>query len=141
MHSASELLPRVYRKHVREAGDEEAILLALWPVVVGEKVAARTRPLRLFRDKLIVETVSGQWRKELAGIAYQIVDRLNDAAGKQIIKDVEFRLMAPPRARPPARATSAAAQADDEAVTIADPHLRRLYRLSRQRAQLDAKQK
>jgi predicted nucleic acid-binding Zn ribbon protein len=132
MRSASELLPQVYRKLTRAGTDEEALLIALWPGAVGEKLASRTRPVRLFGDVLIVETDAQSWRKELARMAAEIVKRLNAAAGTVILRDVEFRAAAAPR--PPGRARFAApasAEEHDEAAAITDPHLRRLYRLSR----------
>ena len=135
MRPAAELLPQIYRKVAREAADEEAILLALWPVVVGEKVAARTRPVRLFGATLIIETTCQQWRRELARMSGEIVARLNGAAGKPVLKDVEFRVVVNLPSRPPHRAVSATGLAKDEAAAIADPYLRRLYRQSRRRAQ------
>lgn len=133
MQLAAELLPEVYRKLTREAADEEAVVTALWPLVVGGKVAARTRPVRLFKTTLIVETVSPDWRRQLARMSGDIVKQLNAAAGKPVVKDLEFRVAVNPPARPPRRAASATGL--DEADAISDPHLRRLYRQSRRRAQ------
>jgi len=135
MQPASEILPQVYRKLAREAADEEALLLSLWPVVVGEKVAARTRAARLFGATLIVETVAQDWRRQLAQMSGEIVARLNAAAGKPVVKDVEFRVTVKAAPLAPRRASSATGFEQDEAAAIADPHLRRMYRLSRKRAQ------
>jgi predicted nucleic acid-binding Zn ribbon protein len=135
MKSAAELLPGVYRRLAGRAADEEALLLSLWPVVVGEKVAAQTRPVRLFGATLIVEAASQEWRRQLAWMAGQIIPRLNGAAGKPVVKDVEFRVAGQQAPRPPQRAATATGFQPDEAAAIADPHLRRLYRLSRKRAQ------
>jgi predicted nucleic acid-binding Zn ribbon protein len=135
MRSAAELLPPIYRKLAREAADEEALLFALWPVVVGEKVAARTRPVRLFGATLIVETVAQDWRRQLARMIPEIIERLNAAAAKPVVKGVEFRVVVRSVPLPPRRASSATGLPRDEADDIADPHLRRLYRLSRRRMQ------
>ena len=133
MESAARLLPQVYRRMARQTTDEEALLLALWPTVVGPKVAARTRAVRLFGATLIVETVAQDWRKQLARMTYEIVGRLNDAAGKEVVRDVEFRVSVAAAPRPVTRAASATGF--DEAAEIADPHLRRIYRQLRRRAQ------
>ncbi|MBI3697271.1 MAG: DUF721 domain-containing protein [Acidobacteria bacterium] len=133
MESAARLLPQVYRKLARQAADEEALLLGLWPVVVGARVAARTRAVRLFGATLIVETVAQDWRKQLARMTHEIVARLNDAAGKEVVRDVEFRVAVGAKPLPVARAASASGF--DEAAEIADPHLRRIYRQSKRRAQ------
>lgn len=134
MRAAAELLPQIYRKLARDAAGEEAILVALWPVVVGPRLASRARPVRLFGATLIVDTASQQWRRELARMSLDIVDRLNLAAGKVVLKDIEFRVVVTTPPRPPERAASATGAAQDESGAIADPHLRRLYRLSRRRA-------
>lgn len=134
MEPIADLLPHVYRKLARDAVDEESLLLALWPGVVGEKLAARTRPLRLRGRTLIVETVAQDWRKQLAQITGDIVRRLNEAAGKAVLDDVQFLVAVRSAPLPPRRAGSAAG-AQDEAADIADPHLRRLYRISRRRMQ------
>ena len=102
-------------------------------MVVGPKVAARARAVRLFGATLIVETVAQDWRKQLARMTHEFVARLNDAAGKDVVRDVEFRVVVGAKPRPVARAASASGV--DEAAEIADPHLRRIYRQSRRRAQ------
>ena len=135
MQRVSEMLPQVYRQLVRENADEEALLLALWPVVAGGRVAARTRAVRLFGATLVVETAAQDWRRQLARMTRQIVDQLNAAAGKVVVKDVEFRVAVKAEPRPPRRASSAAGGSEDEAAGIADPDLRRLYVRSRRRAE------
>ncbi len=52
-----------------------------------------------------------------------------------VVKDVEFRVTVKAARLAPRRASSATGFEQDEAAAIADPHLRRLYRLSRKRAQ------
>lgn len=131
MQSAAELLPSIYRRLARGAVDEEALLLGLWPVVVGEKIAARTHAVRLFGATLIIETATQQWRRELARMTGYIVARLNAAAARQVVKDLEFRVVVKAPPRPPSRACTADGSENDEATAIADPHLRRLYRMSR----------
>jgi predicted nucleic acid-binding Zn ribbon protein len=131
MQPVGELLPSIYRKLVREAVDEQALALALWPVVAGPKVAERTRAVRLFGSTLVVEVATPEWRRQLAAMTWEIVGKLNAAAGKEVIRDLQFQVAR----RPPARASSAAGQKADESDAIADPHLRRMYRLSRRRRQ------
>lgn len=143
MRAAAELLPQVYRKLARDAAGQEALMLALWPTVVGPRLAAHARPVRLFGATLIVETEAQNWRKELAQLTGPIVRHLNAAAGGQIVQDVEFRVAVRRAPLPPGRALSATGSADrsaggqeaDEAAAIADPHLRRIYRQSQRRSQ------
>lgn len=129
MQPIGELLPAIYRNLVGEAVEEQALLVALWPVVVGPKVAERTRAVRLYRQTLVVEAASREWRRQLASMMYEIVTKLNAAAGRELVQDLQFQVAR----RPPARAAAAAGRTADEADAIADPDLRRLYRLSRER--------
>lgn len=139
MRAAAELLPQVYRKLARDAAGQEALLLAIWPTVVGARLAAHAHPVRLFGATLIVETDAQNWRKELAQLTGPIVRSLNATAGKAILQDVEFRVVLRAAPLPPARALSATGSAaplpGDEAGAIADPDLRRIYRQSRRRSQ------
>jgi predicted nucleic acid-binding Zn ribbon protein len=129
MHPVGELLPSLYRKLAREAVDEQALVLALWPVVAGKPMADRTRAVRLYGRTLLVETTDPEWRRQLADMTGLIVARLNAAAGKDVVQDIQFHLAR----RPPARAAAATGGSRDEADAIADPYLRRMYRLSRRR--------
>ena len=131
MQRISEMLPQVYRRLTREKADEEMLLLGLWPVVVGQRVAARTRAVRLFGATLIDEAVAQDWRRQLARMTTQIVDKLNQAAGKVLVQDIEFRVAVKAEPRPPQRAGAAGGGQADEAASIADPHLRRIYLRSR----------
>ncbi len=135
MESVAQLLPKVYRKLTQEAAAEEALLLSLWPVVAGEKVARHARAVRLFGATLIIETDSQEWRRQLASLGGTIVARLNAEAGQPLVRGLEFRVAMRQPALPPRRATSASGAESDESASIADPHLRRLYRISRKRAQ------
>ncbi len=137
MQPIGELLPAVYRKLVRDSPDEQALLLALWPVVVGPKNAERTRAVRLYGSTLIVEVADLEWRRQLSSLSGQMVSRLNAAAGREVLRDIQFQVAR----RPPARAVSAAGASRDEADAIADPHLRRLYRQSRRRREPAGKTK
>jgi hypothetical protein len=135
MHAASELVPQLYRRLAREAADHEALIMAMWPVVVGGKLAARAHPVRLFGATLIIETVSQDWRRQLAHMAGEIMARLNAACGRDLIRALEFRVAVSSTPLPPRRAASASGLEKDEAAGISDPHLRRIYRQSRRRAQ------
>ena len=94
-------------------------------VLIGVGVMA----FRLYRQTLVVEAASPEWRRQLSSMSWEIVAKLNAAAGKEVVTDVQFQVAR----RPPARAATAMGLTRDEADAIADPHLRRLYRQSRQR--------
>src|SRR3954470_18402559 len=113
----------------------EGIACGAWKKAVGKRLAARTRALKLVRDRLVVEVEDEMWRKNLWGLRFQILRNLERAVGNQIVADLEFRVM-PPRREPQREAQSAALTpeaASDDLLAIADPGLRRIYRNARRR--------
>lgn len=109
---------------------EEEIARAAWPAAVGKAIAARSSRIRLVRSTLVVDVEDAIWQRQLHALSSQIVARLRKITGSETVRDLEFRIAIP--RREPQRAESRAE--GDEAETISDPVLQRLYRLSRKRA-------
>jgi hypothetical protein len=73
------------------------------------------------------------WRKNIWSLRYQIVRNLVKAIGPEIVTDVELRVM-PPRLGPQREVRAhLALEPPDEAESIADPGLRRIYKAARRR--------
>ncbi|HLH02644.1 MAG TPA: DUF721 domain-containing protein [Bryobacteraceae bacterium] len=111
---------------------DEDYARAIWPAAVGKAVAAHTSRVRLVRNKLLVEVEDSVWQKQLFPLTSQIVARIRQVTNSDLIEDVEFRV-AVPRRRPMRAETPESAPAD-EAETIRDPVLKKVYRLSRKKA-------
>jgi len=129
MQRVGDILPAFYRKQLQNVVDQQALVTALWPSVVGEAIARRTRVSQLSGATLVVEAATPAWRDELVFRAGQITGQLNAAVGREVVRELRLVL----GRREPQRAATAAGGARDEADAIADPHLRRLYRISRRR--------
>jgi predicted nucleic acid-binding Zn ribbon protein len=129
-----EILPEVYRQGADKNSSDQELALAYWPVVVGETIAQRTRPVVLLGKRLVVDVESLVWRRQLAGLSRTIASKLNRAIGRPIVEGIDFRVAAP-SVKPMGRAASAAGleSNEDDAAGIADGGLRRLYRLSKKR--------
>lgn len=134
MKNVREILPDVYRQGADKNSSGQDLALAYWPVVVGETIAERTRPVVLIGKRLVVDVESLAWRRQLAGLSRTIASKLNRAIGLPIIEHIDFRV-AVPRPKPLGRSTSATGLGtlEDDAAGIADAGLRRLYRLSKKR--------
>jgi predicted nucleic acid-binding Zn ribbon protein len=106
---------------------------AIWPEAVGKAIASHTVRLKLVRTTLVVEVEDAIWQKQLHLLTRQILDRLRKVTSSSTIEDLEFRIAIPRRQpqRAPVRETTAIA---DEAESIQDPVLKKLYRLSRKKA-------
>lgn len=105
-----------------------------WAVGVGKRIAAHSVAVGLVRGRLVVEVEDAVWQKQLFQLRHQILRRLKEVIGDDLIQDVEFRVAM--ERRPPQQAqvrTSHGAGAD-EADRIEDPILRMVYRESRKKA-------
>jgi Dna[CI] antecedent, DciA len=114
----------------------ERIACGAWKKAVGKTIAMRTRALKLVRTTLVVEVEDELWRKNLWSLRYQVLHNLEKALGPEIVKDVEFRVM-PPRFGPQREEQTSAEKPRegllDEAESILDPGLRRIYKAARRR--------
>ncbi|MBV8706739.1 MAG: DUF721 domain-containing protein [Acidobacteriaceae bacterium] len=127
------------KKVSREMVTDEDIARGVWPAAVGKAIAAHTSRLKLVRNTLVVEVEDATWQKQLFVLSHQILRSLHKLTGPTCIESIEFRIGVPRRV--PQRAGSR--QADfsteanapyDDAETIQDPVLKKVYRLSRKRA-------
>jgi hypothetical protein len=111
----------------------ERIACTAWKRAVGNRIALRTRALKLVRATLVVEVEDEIWRQNLWSLRYQILRNLEKALGPEIVTEVEFRVM-PPRLGPQREVQERfALRPADEAESIADPGLRRIYKAARRR--------
>ncbi len=108
----------------------EELACAGWPAAVGKKIAARTRAVHLAGGRLRVEVEDAVWQRQLATRKSQILRKLDEVLGQQIVRDVDFRVS--PRRRLPEPAAEPP-PGRDEADQILDPFLRTIYRQQRRR--------
>ena len=90
-------LNRVLPGVVKELGIEEEVwqntLLDAWPELVGEELAARTRPDRLDRGTLVVFVTHSVWLNELSRYGKkQMLQRLQDRFGRRKIRSIRLQL-------------------------------------------------
>jgi predicted nucleic acid-binding Zn ribbon protein len=124
-------------KFSQKVFSDEDFARAVWPAAVGKAIANHTLRVKLVRSILIVEVEDAIWQKQLRCLSLQIVERLRKVTGSSLIEDIEFRIGAPRREpqRAILRESTPLAEADpDEADSIQDPVLKKLYRLSRKKA-------
>jgi len=110
----------------------ERIACGAWKRAVGKRLAGRTKPVKLVRDRLVVEVEDEIWRDSLWKLRYQILRNIEREIGPEIVSDLTF-VVAPARREPQRETSSMPALSLDEADSIADPGLRRIYRNSRRR--------
>jgi Dna[CI] antecedent, DciA len=124
----------------REIMSDEDVFRAAWPLAVGKAIARHTSHVKLVRGKLVVQVEDAIWQRQLHTLTAQILDRLRKFTGNAVVTDLEFRIGVPRRTAQRAESITPFApempsQAHaDEAETILDPVLKKVYRLSRKKA-------
>jgi hypothetical protein len=111
----------------------ERIACGAWKRAVGKRLAVRTKPVKLVRDRLVVEVEDEVWRESLWKLRFQILRNIEKEIGSEIVSELTF-VVAPLRKEPQRESGPPPALVDlDEADAITDPGLRRVYRNSRRR--------
>lgn len=136
MERAARLLKK--NKYSSSIFTDDDIARAIWPSAVGKAIAAHTSRVRLVRDLLVVEVEDSIWRQQLFPLTGQILVRLHKVMGNDAIRDIEFRVAIPRRQAMKAESRESSAPAGrgtlDEAESILDPVLKKVYQLARKKA-------
>ncbi len=63
----------------------------VWKEAVGDLINSNTTLENIERDKIIVIVSNDSWRKELSDRKKEIITKINDLIGENVIKDIIFR--------------------------------------------------
>ena len=79
---------------LRKFGIDNAIAqnqaLNVWNEIVGDIVAKNTEPDRVEHGVIIVKVSSPTWRQELYFQKKEIIKKINNKIGKNVIRDIRF---------------------------------------------------
>ena len=75
-----------YRKKL-----EEASAINAWPEVVGDLIKNKAKATAIKDGLLYVKVDHAVWRQELYMQKLTIIQKLNNALGKKIVKDIRFQ--------------------------------------------------
>ncbi len=85
----------VLQEMVRDLGIDQTLqqysVLTSWPSIVGEKIARVTVPQRIDNGVLFVQVSSAPWRAELTMRRTEILEKVNRAAGRRLVREIRFR--------------------------------------------------
>jgi hypothetical protein len=125
-------------KASKKVFSDEDLARAAWPSAVGKAIASHTARITLVRATLVIEVEDAIWQKQLHTLRGQILDRLRRVTASDVVEDLEFRIALkrrqPQRAENRQTPATEAAQPYDDADSIQDAVLKKLYRLSRKKA-------
>ncbi len=92
MARISDVILKIARKFDIEIRLFEHTISKRWEEIVGEKVALHTKPDTISYRILTVYVDSSVWMQQLTFLKDNIVKKINEVTGRQIIKDIKFRI-------------------------------------------------
>ncbi len=113
----------------------DEIIRCAWEHLAGKVLAARTRPLRVFQNRLIVEVPDSTWPRQLRRYEGLLVERIARLLGDKVVTGLEWHVN-PQLAMPAPAAVATAppripprtdASLEGAAAKIRDPELRQLF--------------
>ncbi len=134
MDQASRVMSRIAGKNT-DVFDASPLVCSSWKKAVGPKLAQKTRAQKLVRKKLVIEVQDEVWQYQLSTLSGYILRNLARAIGPGIVEELEFRVL-PLRIeaqREKERAMPLFDGLPDDAESIVDPMMRRIYRNARRR--------
>ena len=95
-----EILSSAFKKRGMAIRLEENTLFKLWPQAVGQQIALQTQPDRIHAGTLFVRTTSSVWVQQLHFMKEDILQKINQLAGKKTVRDIHFTVgFSPSRTR------------------------------------------
>ena len=88
----SNVLTGILKKHNIFFDSEEQRLLEVWQKAVGPQISVQTRPDRLKRNTLFVKVSSSVWMHQLHILKQEIIEKINQLLGKELIKNIHFSM-------------------------------------------------
>lgn len=96
MAGRPEKLARAIGRAMRELNMDQRVkesrAMALWPEVVGELTAGRTRPLHVNRGTMVVAVASSAWANQLNLLKSRYLEGLAQHVGPGVIQDLRWRV-------------------------------------------------
>lgn len=119
MEKADKALWRALRRVARPEQPLD-LLVAVWPVMIGERLAAHTRPSAWHRGRVDIAVNDPHWLQQLESLKEKVRKQINRWWGTELVREVRFLRERRPRAaqaekRAGARAAVAEKPAPDAA--------------------------
>ena len=86
-----DIVDELYRLYGMKGVQDEHRALETWDIVVGDTIAKMTEIERIVNGILYVKVQNPSWRNELRFRKAHISKRLNEAIGKNMVKDIVFK--------------------------------------------------
>jgi len=88
--SLSQILNEVLNKYELNEIVEKNLLIEKFKEVVGEQIAKQVEFKNFEKGILTIEVESSSWKNEIFLLREQIIEKINNAFGKQIVKELKI---------------------------------------------------
>jgi hypothetical protein len=89
MEHASKVLWNALRKVARPERPLD-LLVAMWPVLVGQRLAAHTQPVNWHKGRVDIEVTDPDWHRQIAGLGDEIRKQINRWWGTELVREVRL---------------------------------------------------
>ena len=89
--SLDEVIRRLLKSYKLDHKYDEQVVIAAWKDTLGTLISAKTRDISLKDGVLYVSLESSVIRRELGFAKDQVMDQLNEAVGRKLVKKIELR--------------------------------------------------
>jgi predicted nucleic acid-binding Zn ribbon protein len=89
--SLGEALQKLLRNLEIEPQVKQHLAAANWPKIIGEAVAKVSAVERVEKGVLFVKVESSAWRNELTFMRREVIKKINDFLGEELIRDIRFK--------------------------------------------------
>ena len=89
--SIGDAMKNFLQKSKLKNGVRTAQLEEVWKEMMGEVIAKYTDKLQIINQKLFIKTNNGALKNELLYQKLQIIERINEAMGETVIKEVVIK--------------------------------------------------
>ena len=86
--SLGDVLHQLLRRWGVDGKVREQRAVSHWSQIVGPRIAAHTRAVRVQDGKVFIAVQSSAWKTELVFLKRDIIARLNRDAGRKVIDDI-----------------------------------------------------
>lgn len=87
-----DIIDKAIKNYRIESDDELSHVWSLWNGLVGEAIAKNAQPAAFKGKLLLVHVTSSTWMHQLQFMKEEIKAKVNNALGKNLIKEIKFKI-------------------------------------------------
>lgn len=87
-----DIIDKAIKNYRIESDEELSHIWSLWNGLVGEAIAKNAQPAAFKGKLLLVHVTSSTWMHQLQFMKEEIKAKVNNALGKNLIKEIKFKI-------------------------------------------------